>query len=686
MDSTSGSFGARIAAYAAWRQRVADAMQRYGHWLAENGLSDASLQARIDRILQRLREDRMSIAFVAEFSRGKSELINALFFASYGRRVLPSAAGRTTMCPTELMYDPSRRPSIRLLAIESRLRDVSLSELRANPQEWHEIPIQPGDAGSVSEAFDAVRETRRVGIDEATLLGLYDESDEHSPVQPDADGLVEIPRWRHAIVNVPDPLLEQGLVVIDTPGLNAIGNEPELTLNLIPSADAVLFVLAADAGVTRTDVEVWREHISPTHQSGRLVVLNKIDGLWDELRNQQEIDAEIARQVASVSETLELPPRRVFPVSAQKGLVAKVHRDHELLARSRLSELEAALSTELVPQQREVIREHVQRGFDELHSVTQSVLQARRRGLVEQLFELNGLRGKNRNVVDMMAGRIRNERADFEKSLRHLQALRAVFAKHSQEMYSAVGISGLKRHVRMAREVMRASNFSLGLRDGMTSLMNSVRGDFDDVTRLVDEVSTLMVAMYKTFNAEHGLTLGAPLLFSTRRYYVELDRIESLYRKQFGAISLVTTEKWSLMRRFFESVASRIREVYAMATRDLESWLRAVIAPIEGQVREHQVQLRRRLESVRRVLDASDSLEGRIKEMDEQRAQIERQLALLLEMSDQVRAALDETGDILAGLTLAAPAPADRPPTTADPAEDVMAGMPSAHLLSERAD
>jgi hypothetical protein len=55
------------------------------------------------------------------------------------------------------------------------------------------------------------------------------------------DGLVEVPRWRHAVINFPHPLLKQGLVILDTPGLNAIGAEPELTLSLLPNAHAVLF-------------------------------------------------------------------------------------------------------------------------------------------------------------------------------------------------------------------------------------------------------------------------------------------------------------------------------------------------------------------------------------------------------------------------------------------------------------
>ena len=59
---------------------------------------------------------------------------------------------------------------------------------------------------------------------------------------------LKFPQWRHAIVNFPHPLLKQGLIIVDTPGLNAIGTEPELTLNLIPNAHAVLFILAADTG------------------------------------------------------------------------------------------------------------------------------------------------------------------------------------------------------------------------------------------------------------------------------------------------------------------------------------------------------------------------------------------------------------------------------------------------------
>ena len=89
-------------------------------WLSQQDLADAQVDLRVQHLLERLHQDKLVVAFVAEFSRGKSELINAIFFADFGQRLLPSSAGRTTMCPTELLYDPTRPPSIRLLPIETR--------------------------------------------------------------------------------------------------------------------------------------------------------------------------------------------------------------------------------------------------------------------------------------------------------------------------------------------------------------------------------------------------------------------------------------------------------------------------------------------------------------------------------------------------------------------------------------
>jgi hypothetical protein len=110
------------------------------------------------------------------------------------------------------------------------------------------VPLDVGSAEVMQEGLRHVSETIRVAPEEAGRLG-FEVGDAGGEIyRIGEDGLVEVPRWRHAVINFPHPLLKQGLVILDTPGLNAIGAEPELTLSLLPNAHAVLFILAADTG------------------------------------------------------------------------------------------------------------------------------------------------------------------------------------------------------------------------------------------------------------------------------------------------------------------------------------------------------------------------------------------------------------------------------------------------------
>ena len=289
----SRDLAARFEAYSDWRRRLSSGISALHQWLAEQDLADAQIDLKVQRLLERLHQDKLVVAFVAEFSRGKSELINAIFFADFGQRLLPSSAGRTTMCPTELLYDASRAPSIRLLPIETRLKDATVSDFKNYADEWVTIPLELSSAEKMSEALGRVSQVKRVPIALARKYGLYDDEDIFATIESEDEGAIDIPCWRHAVINFPHPLLQQGLVILDTPGLNAIGTEPELTLNLLPNAHAVLFILAADAGVTKTDLDVWNQHLAgedPAQKSGRIAILNKIDGLWDELWSAKDED------------------------------------------------------------------------------------------------------------------------------------------------------------------------------------------------------------------------------------------------------------------------------------------------------------------------------------------------------------------------------------------------------------
>lgn len=629
----------RFEQYSNWRRGVAKALQRYRDWMVKSELADVVSDARFSKLLARLADDKMSIAFVAEFSRGKSELINAIFFADYGQRILPSSAGRTTMCPTELLFDETLPPSIRLLPIETRAEAQSTSDFKKQQQVWTVLPLDVVSGEGMLDAFRQVSLTKRVPVEEAKRYGLYAENDAEAAFAVGEDGMVEISQWRHAIVNFPHPLLKQGLVIIDTPGLNAIGTEPELTLNLIPNAHAVLFILAADTGVTRSDIDVWRNHIQSG--PGRMVVLNKIDSMWDELRSPAEVDAQIARQLTTVAQTLDLPQTQIFPISAQKGLVAKVNRDEHLLAKSRLPELERALSSELIPAKQDIIRRQLVMETDQLGAAKHMLLASRYRNIVEQLVELRSLRGKNRNIIKHMMKRVELERDDFDSSLLKLQGTRAVFTRLSTEVFTTLGMDILKEEARRTRKAMESSKFSAGLRAAVKTFFDTMRGNLNLSGRKTEEIMSMMTVMYRKFSAEHGLALSSPMPFSLDKYEKELARVEAVYEQQFGTATLLTTPQVVLMQKFFDTIASGVKQSFLLANRDVEAWLKVVMAPLEAQIWEHKSQLKSRRQSIERIYLATETLEEKVRLLEQMQFDIEQRQRSLQSLELELRRAID---------------------------------------------
>ncbi len=633
----------QFSEYSRWRNDVSSAVQHLRSWLTNNDLSDAQADMRLQHLLERLKEDKLVVAFVAEFSRGKSELINAIFFAQYGSRVLPSSAGRTTMCPTELQWENGQTPGIRLLPIETRGRQESVAELRRVPNEWTLEPFDVQSAESLQKAFMRVAETKLVTRDEAERLGFPVDETGTEGARPDANGMVEVACWRHAIIQFPHPLLEQGLVIVDTPGLNAIGSEPELTLSLIPNAHAVLFLLAADTGVTQSDLQVWQKHVNigRTQKNGRMVVLNKIDGLWDGMRSEDQINAEIAKQVATVAETLGITSDQIYPVSAQKALYAKVNHDHELLQRSRIEVLENAMSTELLPTRQHITRENALLETDEIIRRMSELLTARERGLQEQLKEMSDLRGKNQGVIEYMMRKVRTEKEEFENGLQKYHAVRSVFTSLSNKLFSHIGVDTVRTETRRTRARMVDANFSKGLREAMLQFFGNLRGNLHKSSDEITEITAMLDAMYKRFSVEHGLKLAPPSGFSTVRYEKEIARLEKAFDDQLNTMSAMITQwKGTVTQRFFDTIAIEARRTFEVANRDIEQWLRAVMAPLETQVREYQLQLKRRLESVKRVHEATGTLEDRIDELRQADAALKRQQEEVALMRKAIESAL----------------------------------------------
>jgi len=629
------SFNEQFDQHGAWRREFALRLKLLGEWLKDHELLDAAVEERLRRLESQVRSDKVMVAFVAEFSRGKSELINAIFFAGYKRRIMPASAGRTTMCPTELGYDPEVPPCLRLLPIETRLQPQPLMEWRLAPEKWTRVDLDVNDPAQLAQAFEKVSEVRKVTRDEARALGFWnDDAPQDNPL-PGPDGLLEVPRWRHALINIAHPLLKQGLVILDTPGLNAIGAEPELTVNLIPQAHAVVFILAADTGVTKSDLAIWREHlISEDEQADtRLVVLNKIDTMWDSLSTPTQVQAQIDRQRATTGEILGLSREQVIPVSAQKALVAKVNNDPELLSASQLPVLERALSEGVLGRRQSILRSAVTVNIEELRTEANRALNIRRRDLAEQMVELKGLRGKNTSVIKHMRLRIEQEQRDFDVSGAKIHAVRSVHLKLLRDVFNLLGTAALKNEMADLTRELRQPGIKLGVRRAYSLTFDRLREGLRKAQSISNEIQSMLTGTFRQLNAEYGFSLQPPKEPDLARYERDLDLVERGHQQYLGVGNALRLAQPEFADRLVRALGTRLRVVYESALGEVELWNKAAAAQLDAQLRERRRNFTRRIEAIERIQQAASGLDDRIAEIEAQEAQIHELEAKLAELT-----------------------------------------------------
>ena len=620
----STRFESEIARYNEWREGLTQSVHAYHDWLEANHQLDVQQSIRFYDLLENLNRGRLMLAFLAEFSRGKSELINALFFSSFKERLLPSDVGRTTMCPTEIFHDPSEDPYIKLLSVETRYRDESISQLKNVPVEWSKVRLNVNSAADMKKAFSALADTKRVYALEARMLGLAPMlNDKGEP--PGEEELVEVPAWRYAMINFPHPLLTNGLSILDTPGLNALGMEPELTVSVVPNAHAILFLLSIDTGVTKSDLEIWERYVRPGLPQ-KVAVLNKVDLMWDDLKTRDEIDRAIARMVETTAGHLQIPKERIFPISAQKALLGKIRGDAGLVAKSGIEDLERYLADQVIPMRRQILCRAVVGEIGGMMASSRAQLAKKQKGNQDEIAELNGLVGKSREVVAKLWARITAEKNAYNAALAEYKVHFGQFSAKRSVLQELLNTTKLDAALAKSAQAIEDSWTTVGLQRGMNELVRVMSENFETVFRESEDIKKLMQGVYNTFIAKFGfqkMTIPALDLDPQRTKLQLLVHQTEAFVKD--PVNVVVKEKHFVVKNFYNTLVKEARGNFVNAKNQTERWLQAVILPLEVQIKDHKAQLQSRLDNLSRINEKTSSIHEQMAVLKAAEADLKKQ-------------------------------------------------------------
>lgn len=219
-----------------------------------------------------LHKEFFDVAFIGEFTAGKSTLINALL----EQNLLPMGLQATTARITFISH--GQPPRVRLQLNSGKTVDHPYAE------------------GSLKELAAANPET----ISEVESIHI----------------------------DLPATLLQGGIRFIDTPGTNDTeAQRVALTYKILPQADAVVYVTIYP--VTVSNLKGFEELVLQNGISNVFFILNKAD----ELGGQLDVALADARQLF---EERAGGPVRLFPVSALDYLEGVLDNDPELSRRSQL--------------------------------------------------------------------------------------------------------------------------------------------------------------------------------------------------------------------------------------------------------------------------------------------------------------------------------------------------------------
>ena len=253
------------------------------------------IRQKIHELVADVASDFYTVVVLGEFKRGKSTLVNALL----GTRLLPMDVLPETATINAIMYEKSPR----LTVVH---RDGSTRQ------------------GEVSYDF----------------LKRYSAREEDS----------EAAQVRYIKIGYPCELLKNRVVLVDTPGVSDLNEQrSEVTYQFVPKANAVLFVLDANAPLKKTEKEFIDERLLPLGIRNIIFIINKYDAVDEEEEEEflDNVKKRLHRAFQMDAKEAQLREISVYPLSAKQALQGIEKGSEKLLKTSGFEEIRDKLQSML---------------------------------------------------------------------------------------------------------------------------------------------------------------------------------------------------------------------------------------------------------------------------------------------------------------------------------------------------
>ena len=292
---------------------------------------------------------------------------------------------------------------------------------------------------------------------------------------------------RCARIEYPSSFLEQGMLLVDTPGVGSTFlHNTETTYNFLDHLDAALFLMSADIPISQAEKELLDTIKSSTQKI--FFVLNKIDNLTTE-----EIK-EISAFNKHILEEMGFSVQEILPISAREALKAKMADNEIQLSKSGLINLEDALGNFLASEKGKIV----------LNTAIAKIKRIITQKLSQIVIEKNTLEASDEelenkiNTFHKLVASLKQDREDITYLLKGESDKLCFKVEEMLKILEGKEIPRIKQCLQKFYEENQETNPTV-LRDGLQKVIKEelIRG-FDIFRK--DTVKTISNSIQETFN------------------------------------------------------------------------------------------------------------------------------------------------------------------------------------------
>ena len=317
--------------YKQWRKTLLDLLARTEK--AANTLSLSEKKKFFSQLQQILKDDSFRIQVVGTVQNGKSSFTNALI----GEDILPVNDIPCTAVVSEVKYGKEKKAIVHFCSplptgLLNEIPEVTKRYIEkynyGKGTDGKDVQIPP-----LEVPYDSLN--KYVAIPEPSMDILFDK-DKFEAYKAKIDK--ESP-YNTAELFFPASILQNGVELVDSPGLNESPLRTKVTLDYLEKADAAIYLLDATHPVTEEDMKVIELTLLKRGFKDLLMVANRIDRVQKRELMRIYIQAKVQEYTTN---------KEVFAVSAQEACDAMKQNDPDLFQQSGIPQFKEFLINYLI--------------------------------------------------------------------------------------------------------------------------------------------------------------------------------------------------------------------------------------------------------------------------------------------------------------------------------------------------